>query len=430
MHENENFELPTNIKQIGSISDSGLRVYMEDYVYTYIQQYASSSGCDEKIGILVGLDCVINGQDVIFISGAIQGKFSKQSSGMEVLTEESWEYIDTQMDIYFKGLKIIGWIYVQPGYGEFLNTLHMNYHRENFKSFYQVLFLNDPMEKMSCFFAWDNKTGDLKTLRGYFIYFDRNEGMHEYMLDNRIVKMKEDSNEVVERTKREEVAKTLEVVRKPRTTRNRNKTVAEQKKMINLFGSLSAVLFLVCFIMGAGLIQNDDRITKLEDQLAAIDNSYKYLLAQIKEDNTQSVFAAQSVQTTTEQNNNKEEISAKVIEENGKNISNQQIPVTQKSTEKPTEQSTETIVLTTVAEPTTKKQVNNNQVTGEKQKDNSQKTTLEIPNTYTVKEGDNLSSISRKFYGNGSMMEKIMQENELDDPDKIYFGKVLKLPKP
>ena len=51
MQEEKRHKLPTNIKQVGSISH-GLKIYVEDYVYTYIQQYASFAECDEKIGIL------------------------------------------------------------------------------------------------------------------------------------------------------------------------------------------------------------------------------------------------------------------------------------------------------------------------------------------------------------------------------------------
>ena len=40
-NEENNFQLPTNVKQVGSISD-GSRIYMEDYACTYIEQYAAS----------------------------------------------------------------------------------------------------------------------------------------------------------------------------------------------------------------------------------------------------------------------------------------------------------------------------------------------------------------------------------------------------
>ncbi|HSE43480.1 MAG TPA: LysM peptidoglycan-binding domain-containing protein [Acidobacteriota bacterium] len=50
--------------------------------------------------------------------------------------------------------------------------------------------------------------------------------------------------------------------------------------------------------------------------------------------------------------------------------------------------------------------------------------------TYTVVKGDTLSAISKRFYGNASEYMRIFNANrdQLDDPDKIQIGQVLKIP--
>jgi nucleoid-associated protein YgaU len=48
--------------------------------------------------------------------------------------------------------------------------------------------------------------------------------------------------------------------------------------------------------------------------------------------------------------------------------------------------------------------------------------------TYTVKAGDNLSKISKSFYGNANDYAKIAQANGVADPDKIRVGQELKIP--
>ncbi len=50
--------------------------------------------------------------------------------------------------------------------------------------------------------------------------------------------------------------------------------------------------------------------------------------------------------------------------------------------------------------------------------------------TYTVVKGDTLSAISKRFYGNANEYMKIYNANrdQLDDPDKIQIGQVLKIP--
>lgn len=50
--------------------------------------------------------------------------------------------------------------------------------------------------------------------------------------------------------------------------------------------------------------------------------------------------------------------------------------------------------------------------------------------TYTVKSGDNLSKISKQFYGNANEYMRIFYANrsQLNDPDKIQVGQELVIP--
>ena len=50
---------------------------------------------------------------------------------------------------------------------------------------------------------------------------------------------------------------------------------------------------------------------------------------------------------------------------------------------------------------------------------------------YTVKSGDTLSKIARSFYGNAMKYNVIFEANTpmLENPDKIYPGQVLRIPK-
>jgi nucleoid-associated protein YgaU len=50
--------------------------------------------------------------------------------------------------------------------------------------------------------------------------------------------------------------------------------------------------------------------------------------------------------------------------------------------------------------------------------------------SYTVKSGDNLSKISKQFYGDANEYMRIFYANreKLNDPDKIQVGQVLNIP--
>jgi nucleoid-associated protein YgaU len=50
---------------------------------------------------------------------------------------------------------------------------------------------------------------------------------------------------------------------------------------------------------------------------------------------------------------------------------------------------------------------------------------------YEVKSGDSLSKIAKKYYGNAMEYNRIFEANKpmLKDPDKIYPGQMLRIPK-
>lgn len=47
---------------------------------------------------------------------------------------------------------------------------------------------------------------------------------------------------------------------------------------------------------------------------------------------------------------------------------------------------------------------------------------------YTIKSGDNLSKISKLFYGNANKYPEIAQANGIENPDRIQAGQQINLP--
>lgn len=393
MKQNNNIiGLPKNIKQMGNIDDD-LKIYMEDYVFTYLQQYSKHSNGEERIAVLIGDSYTIDGNNVLFINGAVKGEHTIIEDGMVKLTKKSFDYINEQIDKYFKNSNIIGWFYSQPGFSDYINDGYINYHRENFSKENQVFFLSDPLENIGGFYRLYNN--DFKAINGFIIYYEKNEAMSEYMLNNKTT-----NNRIDEDNFKAKDERLINMSRK-KTSINKNiHSLNEYKKMSNIFGSLSAVLFLICFIMGAGLIQSDDKIAELEKRLVKLDDSYRYILSQIKDDNVQSVFA---------QNNSKySEPSSKQTS----SLSTADTHTTQQTTVLTTEVST--ISTTQIIDKTSETTSKN------KSQQNLKK--------YEVKEGDSLELISKKFYGDRSKIEEIMSINGLDNPNTIYVGKTLLLP--
>lgn len=453
----DNLKFPTNVKQIGSIGN-GLKIYLEDYAYSYLNQYSNSGEFEERIAMLIGRYITIDGQQVLFISGAIQGIHSKLNKGILNFTDKSWTYANEQIKKYFKGLDVVGWAVSQPGYGTSKNSTYIDYHMSIFKEDYNVMFVMDPVEKISSFYVYDSEIKNLNETRGYFVYFEKNNGMHEYMLNNKDLSLKpenkienkfkilkiekdeveqpeEDLDEYLEKEDDVKLTKTspyvdknryIELLKGEKTIKapNRKKVRANQRRRINILATVSSVLFIVTFVMGAGLIQNETRISSLEDQLISLNQSYKNLLTRLSDNKVQDVFSNQ------EEENIDENLTAQLILENGNEIlKNAQENLTIiKDTEEEVEntQTSETIEETKdELEPMDDGTIFVNSL----ENTEIEETPTGIPEYYVVQEGDSLGYISLKFYGTRGKMEEIMQLNNMDDPDKLFYGRRIKLPR-
>ncbi|MBQ3614584.1 MAG: LysM peptidoglycan-binding domain-containing protein [Anaerotignum sp.] len=361
---------PGRVKQMGSIENS-MKIFMEDYVYTYLYQYGRSGGGREKLAALIGRHAVINGQETVVISGAIQGKGTVQENGVERFSEETWEYLGGQMERYFKGMSIVGWVHCQPGFGAFLMAKDENFHREYFKEKWQVLFVLDTVDKLDTFYIYNEEKTGLRQAKGYFIYYDKNREMQEYMLENSMVRPKEEQV-LEEREKAAAMTEDRRERRKPtqeerldaaqdiRRVLKKREAVAKQAKKEHdrLLVMISCVLCVVCVSLGAAMLQSLDRLRTVETELMTMQTSYKALAEDFEGVKVQSVFAVQQAEM-------EEDAAEKKMERRKK---------------------------------------------------------------YTVESGDSLGYISRKFYGDNSGIVPIMELNGLPDADRIYEGQILWLP--
>ena len=382
----DQFELPANIKQIGSIGE-GLRIYVEDYVCSYLYTYAEAGGYQERIALLVGRYLIIDNQPILFINGAIQGRYTEVRNGLTLFTDRSMDYAQTCIDQYFPGMKIVGWMQSQPSYGIYLNSGYIDVHISHFKKKYQVMFVMDPIEKTNAFYTYTKSGMTLEEAKGYFIYYDKNESMHEYIVQN---KMSDNPENAVMLASEAPMppghAPVVDSLRTRSLSKAYTKEAQEQKRVLNLLVGLCAVLFIVSFIVGAGLIQNQDRISTLEHQFLVLSASYKNLAQQLTRENTASVF-----REGIEPGSNNGSENAGVTQENGS------------LTPQPTKSLEPTLSLPTV-------------------------TPTPVPETYTIRDGDTLNSISMRFYGTSDMVSRIMEYNGITDPDLIVSGRKIGLP--
>jgi len=461
---NNTFQLPTNIRQIGTAGD-GLKIYVEDYVCSYLRQYAESGGHTEKVAFLVGKYMVIDGEPYVFVSGAIQGKFSEYKDNMESFTDQSFDYAADELDKHFPGCEILGWMQSQPGYGIYLNPSYADYHMANFTRPYQLLFVMDPVEKLNMFYSWNNDMTGIDEATGYFIYYDQNKGMQDYMNDNRISRAKiakatKPVEDVVPMAKKEETLPTTRLRlfeenkdKKPVTAtktpapapkvsgegrggrfmgglkttatpeKKEGRSVEDMRRQSNLLIGLCAVLFITSFIMGAGLLQSDGRIAALESAVITMDNNNLIIADQIRQMSALPVFAQTGLNqyadhTVTPANQNQ----PTPTQENPQNQAPAQQQPPQQQTPTPPQQPP----AETPTPPATEPEDTN---VFDPDPSDVVATWANVPETYTIQPGDSLLQISRIFFGDGSMVDRIMEVNNIQDANLITIGQVIILPR-
>ncbi len=395
--EQDDVTLPSNIKQIGSI-EGDIKIYVEDYVHTYLYQYARSGGNKEKLAALAGKRVVVEGKEVIIISGAIQAKDTKQQRGAESFTEDTWRYINGQMEVYFKGLSLLGWVHTQPGFGTFLMAKDEAFHREHFKEPWQVLFVIDSLDKLDTFFIHNAEKTGLRPAKGYFIYYEKNQEMQEYMLDNSLVrprleKQKENIvEEGEEKRKRPTPEERMDAAKDIRRVLKKRAKEAEEenRSRLTMLAGVSSILCIACLFMGVSLLNNISRVRKLETEIATVQNSYYAMAEQLEEAQTQMVFAAQKAE---------QEQQERLKKEAEERAAQQKREQEQKAAEEEAKRKAE-----------------------EEQQN-------KILAQYVVEAGDSLGYISSKFYGTSAGIKDIMAANGINDGNKIICGQTLIIPR-
>ncbi|MEA4816357.1 MAG: LysM peptidoglycan-binding domain-containing protein [Lachnospiraceae bacterium] len=409
----ESFNVPPNIKQIGMLDDR-VKIYIEDYVYTYLNEFSKSGGNRERLAVLVGKHIDVQNQEIIVISGAVEGKDTVFTGDVEEFTDDSYNFINSQIDTYFKDLSIVGWMRSQPGFGAFISSRDEGFHKSCFKYSWQILYIIDPLEKMNAFYAYNAEKTAIVPARGYYIYYDKNRNMQDYMMNLKSNKEPEDeeAGDIPICERKEETKEDEDVVSKMRDI-IKSKAKPSSSSEGYVFGTKTALVMLSVFLF-VGLLNSMFKIKKLENDISAIKSSYGTMI-QIAEGKTlASVYSPQS----NDYNVNNVSSSAgesTMVSANTNNASGETEP------SGASEDSAE------------------NSYDAAEAVNNETKAVLEetspgifkeatLPEYYVVEAGDSLEYISRKFYGDRSKMKEIMELNNIEDPDKIYFGYKIKLP--
>lgn len=180
LQEEKKLCLPKNIRQVGSPRGRH-KIYIEDYVYTYLK--AAAQKRESCAVVFLGKSQVAKEIRYTFVSGAVEcgpGVFQWDSI---CLDENFWSHIEGEKQRYFPEKEIVGWFLGKTGQAMELAPVVEAAHRKYFPGRDKILMLMDILEQEEVFFIYDQ--GYLQKREGYYIYYEKNLPMQEYMVQKK-----------------------------------------------------------------------------------------------------------------------------------------------------------------------------------------------------------------------------------------------------
>ncbi len=171
-------KLPKNIRQVGETEGQN-RIYLEDYVYTYVRKALEKRSSQAVAGFLTGTWEDRETGRCYFIKGAmvVEGLLSAKES--EIEGTPLWKKNRELAEYYFPGQELIGWFLHSREEGFFDEIEKQTMDRHIFSQGESLFFQFEEEENK---FYFSDDTG-LTAAGGFYIYYERNVDMQNYMLD-------------------------------------------------------------------------------------------------------------------------------------------------------------------------------------------------------------------------------------------------------
>ena len=359
---------PKNIKQIGDVS-SDKKIYIEDYAFTYINSIAYNNPMIEQAGVLLGELQKDSEEKCVFVKGVIKSVVEDKGERIH-FDENVWNRIYSDTEKYFPNLSVVGWFAVVPDLTSERMARLKKIHLNNFAGMMKTLYLVDTACREEHFYLYEN--GSLRKQKGYVCFYERNYEMQEYMLERRERKSSEDGPD--------------KVMKSIRNIIREKEELHEQKKNARFMYGVSTFMVIVILVIGINLMNNYQKMKKF-------DKSISSLMVQMSGNDTATQEEVVPV--------NKLEGGVYPTEAE-----------TTSQTAGTGAVSTENVTVT-AAQPVEEQTV---------------AATVNEVKTYTVKAGDTIMGICKKYYGDTSKCNEVIAYNNIKDENFLYIGQQIKLP--
>ena len=431
------FHLPKNIRQVGD-ANGRERIYLEDYVGTFLKKYFSAP--EGRAAILFGEFKWADGISYFFIRSAAAIHTMEPAPDHLVFNDAVWTEVHDVMEKYFKHQQILGWALSLPGYGEDLNEQMIKAHLNHFGGNDKTLFRVNGQEREETFYTYEG--GTLRSTGGFYIYYEKNEPMQAYLIDQNQNRSIENGESVPDRAV-SDFRKIIEKKSEEEPERD------HRKPILYAMTACAAAALLVTVTQKYGDTLPFPGKTK-EQTVAVAGNAQGEKTQTVREssdDNTgeaESSAETESAGTTagTELETGDESGSpAGSGEQNlfgadpagsGEQNSSSADPAGSGQSMSGGEQTDGTTDKIGAAQKNPTAGAENSTPAGSSENTSGNETTetaVQVWQEYTVQKGDSLSKISEKYYGTMSRVKDICELNQIAVEDLIYAGQKIYLPK-
>lgn len=421
--------LPKNIRQIGT-STGSTRVYLEDYVYTYLHTQEVQETWTNRGFILLGR--IEKGKDYTryFISGLIRVEDEFFKDHMLEFNDDTWTAVYQEMKTYYDQLEIVGWGQDVGNVPQGLIAELEQKYKQNFNIQKNVMFLLNQIENDEIFYVFERNV--LQRREGYYVYYEKNPQMQEYMIE------KSKSREL--NISPEEIQEPL--VQSYRETLMEKKARLSERKWNGVLYTTSLLLVLSVCVLGVSTVNNVEKMQNLEsavDQIAGKggqagirSSDVPVMSANVEDSGSEDLNEVKTKPETSDKEPDKNDETAADDQSEETDRTDADDPSDEATADDPSDEADKTGSSKKQTDKTEKKATSDD--TDQISSDSTETSALTEAQTsllqgyYIVKKGDSLVGISRKIYGTAAKARKICELNGIDDMDKIYAGQKLELP--
>lgn len=459
--ETENMKLPKNIRQMGKPSDKQ-KVYIEDYVYTYLHNFLKEKYREDtlKAAVILGEYHKKDGVIYAFVKGAVSCEFSQ-------LHEDVSKELTQTIRSYFSGWDMLGWYVSSQGVDAHIQSEIKHHYARCAAAAPQYLVYEDELERDIQVFAWEQNA--LQFLGGYYIYYEKNPRMQEFLImekggrpqelptiqespttresptpqeksaQNTDVHDRPPADAVTTEQYKANVSKTFndmrELVQEPKPSgityrrkaaeeqhqaRRQKKQAAEKKnkKPQRIVYAACAAVLVVLVAMGVTQMGNYQNLKQLQETISST------IIPAWNSDDEKSPLSEEALEQPTSSDSD----PLTTLLQDGSSISDTDTPIEQLPPSNEVVSTSSDIEEPASTDADEASTSDATEIPSSVQEETPSSDAETTPEVYVVKKGDSLYSISRAIYENEDMVESICELNGITNLHLIFEGQKLKLP--